>query len=68
VPPLKDAQKKPAAQGLDAAVVLAAARQKPLGHARHVELLVKAVPPSEYLPTGHAFAATVAAPVPAGQK
>lgn len=49
-------------------MVLAAARQKPLGHARHVELLVKAVPPSEYLPTGHAFAATVAAPVPAGQK
>jgi hypothetical protein len=68
VPPLKDAQKKPAAQGLDAAVVLAAARQKPLGHARHEALLVKAAPLSAYVPTGHAFAATVAAPVAVGQK
>ena len=49
-------------------MVLAAARQKPLGHARHEALLVKAAPLSAYVPTGHAFAATVAAPVAVGQK
>ena len=49
-------------------MVLAVARQEPNEHATHVELLVKAAPPPEYVPSGHIFAGTVAAPVPAGQK
>jgi len=43
-------------------------RQKPLVHAMHALLSIKAAPPPEYVPTGHLLAATVAAPVPAGQK
>ena len=53
---------------MEVGVVLPTARQLPREHARHVELSVKAAPPPEYVPTGHLFAATVAAPVPAGQK
>ena len=48
--------------------MLPSARQVPGAHARHVELLVKAAPPPEYVPRGHLLAGTVAAPVPAGQK
>lgn len=54
---------------MDSDEVLAVVRQLPGEHAMHVELLVKvAAPPPAYVPTGHTFAGTVAAPVPAGQK
>ncbi len=49
------------------AVVLPTARHTPvLEQAVHAE--VKLAPPVEKVPTGHLLAATVAAPVPAGQK
>ena len=49
------------------AVVLPAARHTPVfEQAVHAE--VKLAPPVEKVPTGHLLAATVAAPVPAGQK
>jgi hypothetical protein len=60
------AQKKPAGQGLDVAVALPAAVQKPAPQLPHEDCAVKVVPPCEKVPAAHGFA--VGDPVAGGQK
>jgi len=55
VPPVKDVQKKPGWHWLAVAEALPAAKQLPAAHAVHDAALVKLVPPTDHVPTGHGY-------------
>lgn len=55
MPPVKDEQKKPGWHWLAVAEALPAAKQLPAAHAVHDAALVKLVPPTDHVPTGHGY-------------